>query len=228
MLEGSRRYRTIDLLRDMLSFESNVFEHCIRVKNYSLLVAKGLGFSEDELTDLQQAAVLHDYGKIYIPKPVLYKTAPLTTEERQIMKLHVSLGYEALKGIVEVPENVLLYIREHHERLDGSGYPDGVTSVSVFGQIIAMSDVYDAVTHKRCYKSAYSKEYALSLIGENKNAFEKELISCFQEVLSKTDDDDVISCYDDLLCYEFRNGLCGSDERCDKGCVKDSSKGRSK
>ncbi len=216
MLEGSRRYRTIDLLRDILSFDSNVFEHCIRVKNYALLVARELELTETELTDLQQAAVLHDYGKIYIPKPVLYKTAPLTDEERQIMRLHVTLGCDALNGIKEVPDNVLAYVREHHERLDGSGYPDSVKSVSTFGQLIAMSDIYDAVTHKRCYKSAYSKEYALSLIGENKNAFEKELINCFQAVLSQANDDDVISCCDDLLCNEFRNNLCRCDEWCGK------------
>lgn len=223
MLEGSRRYRTIDLLRDILSFDSGVFEHCVRVKNYALLVANQLDMNDDELTDLQQAAVLHDYGKIYIPKPILYKTAPLSKDEYKIMQLHASLGFDALSGVHEVPDNVLQYIREHHERLDGSGYPDGKTYVSVPGQLIAMSDVYDAVTHKRCYKRAYSKEYALALIGENKNAFNEGLIHTFQKTLAKTDDDDVISCYDDLLGYRF--GVCQPNEWSNKGCDKDGSKG---
>lgn len=203
MLEGARKFRTLDLLRDIITYDSGVFEHCVRVKNYSLLIGEELRLSEDDLTELQQAAVLHDYGKIFMPKPILFKNGRLTDEERQIIELHVTLGCDALREVKEVSSKALQAISEHHERINGKGYPLGVDTFSVLGQIIAISDVYDAVTHKRCYKTAYSKEYAIALIKEDKDAFDQNLIEAFCKAIQNNDDDDVISCYDGLFTDEF-------------------------
>ena len=121
--------------------------------------------SEVNSTNLQQAAMLHDYGKVLIPKKILNKEHKLTSEEKNIMDLHSELGYELLKQ-QGVNEEVLNLVKYHHQKPDGSGYPaiDNNIEYSISSQILTAADKYSALTEHRCYRKAYDKEKALQIL----------------------------------------------------------------
>ncbi len=134
--------------------------------------------SEVNLSDLQQAAMLHDYGKVLIPEKILNKSSKLDEKEREIMKLHSELGYELLKD-QGINENVLNLVKYHHQTPNGNGYP-AITNdfkPNISSEIITTADKYSALREKRSYKDALSREKALNMIKED---VDKGLIS--QEV----------------------------------------------
>lgn len=134
--------------------------------------------SDVNLSDLQQAAMLHDYGKVLIPEKILNKSSKLNEKEREIMKLHSELGYELLKD-QGVNKNVLDLVKYHHQTPNGGGYP-AITNdfkPNVSSEIITTADKYSALREKRSYKDALSREKALNMIKED---VDKGLIS--QEV----------------------------------------------
>jgi putative nucleotidyltransferase with HDIG domain len=122
---------------------------------------------EINLSVLQQAAMLHDYGKVLIPEEILNKKGALTPEEKKIMELHSEFGYELLKQ-QGVNEEVLNLIKYHHQKPDGSGYPvaDKNFEYSISSQILEAADMYSAITEERPYHKASTKEQALEIIYE--------------------------------------------------------------
>ena len=126
---------------------------------------------EEEILLIQNAAVMHDVGKIAISDQILNKPGKLTKEEFEIMKTHTIRGCELLDSIPEI-RNSEIYkyaydiCRHHHERWDGRGYPDGLkgNEISIWGQIVAIADVYDALVSKRVYKEAYGEDTAIQMI----------------------------------------------------------------
>lgn len=126
--------------------------------------------SEINLMDLQQAAMLHDYGKVLIPEKILNKNGRLTDEEKKIMELHSELGYELLKQ-QGVNDNVLNMVKYHHQNSSGTGYP-AITNdyePDVATQILAAADKYSALREKRSYKDAMSREEALKVMQNDVN-----------------------------------------------------------
>lgn len=121
--------------------------------------------SEANLPDLQQAAMLHDYGKVLIPKEILNKKGALTPQEKKIMELHSEFGYELLKQ-QGVNERVLTLIKYHHQKPDGSGYPqiNPNFEYSISMQILEAADMYSALTEERVYHKAFTKAEALEII----------------------------------------------------------------
>ena len=121
--------------------------------------------SQVNISNVQQAAMLHDYGKILIPKEILNKKGELTPEEKKIMDMHAELGYELLKE-QGIKEEVLNLIKYHHQKPDGSGYPqiDNNFEYSIESQILEAADIYSALTEDRTYHKAYSKDEALKII----------------------------------------------------------------
>lgn len=120
------------------------------------------------LVDLQQAAMLHDIGKVFIPKEILYKQGALTEREKEIMNLHAEFGYELLKQR-GIKESVLKLIKYHHQKPDGNGYPcvDNDFEYTVSSQILCAADKYSALTEQRTYHKAYTKAEALAIISED-------------------------------------------------------------
>lgn len=129
--------------------------HSERVAKYSVMIAERLGFSEEQITTLRYAAQLHDIGKVGVPDEILNKPGKLTDEEFAKVKHHPVLGSEILQGITTVPE-VYQAARWHHERYDGSGYPDGKKGLDIpeFARIIGVADAYDSMTSIRAYRSS--------------------------------------------------------------------------
>ncbi|MER2493520.1 DUF3369 domain-containing protein [Catenovulum sediminis] len=157
--------------------------HVKRVAAYCRIFARALGLSEEETDTLVLAAPLHDIGKIGIPDRILNKPEELTEEEWVIMRTHASQGYHILKGSDKPIIKAGAFIaRDHHEWWDGSGYPNGKkgSEIHLYGRIVALADVYDALRNKRCYKEAYDLERTLEEIKAVKGKhFDPELVDIF-------------------------------------------------
>lgn len=141
--------------------------HLLRMANYSRLLAANLGLSEEEQNLILDAAPMHDIGKVGIPDSILLKPGKLDDGEMATMRLHAQIGADILKGSVSPLLQVAATIAlTHHEKYDGSGYPKGLKAehIPLHGRIIAVADVFDALTSARPYKPAWELERAVTLI----------------------------------------------------------------
>ena len=129
-------------------------EHSLNVSILMTLFAKHLAFDREIIEKLALGAFLHDIGKVLVPPEILHKPGKLTPQEYEVMKSHVDLGLEVLKENPDLPELVIEIVQQHHERLDGKGYPKQLTKqqISQVGRMIAIVDSYDAMTADRVYK----------------------------------------------------------------------------
>jgi HD-GYP domain-containing protein (c-di-GMP phosphodiesterase class II) len=142
---------------------------------------------EKFIQDLRIAALLHDIGKIGIPGSILNKTTPLNEEERAIIKNHPLIGANIIKQVDDF-KDVLLGVRHHHERYDGSGYPFGLkkNQIPLIASIISLADAFDAMTIDRPYQKALSVEEAIAEIKKNKGKqFSPCVVDAFLKIYSK-------------------------------------------
>jgi len=139
--------------------------HCHRMANYATALGRRLGLAEDNLLTLHRGGFLHDIGMLAIPEAVLNKTERLGAEEYELVKAHTTVG-ESLCASLRSLTSVRPIIRSHHERLDGSGYPDGLRgdAIPLLAQIMGLVDVYEAITTQRSYRRAQSIEQALDVL----------------------------------------------------------------
>ena len=155
--------------------------HIQRVAKYCGFLAKELRLPRRTVRDIENFASLHDVGKIAVPERILRKQGPLTPEEFDEMKLHTLKGWRIIQGLSlgPVAENMIHF---HHEKWDGSGYPEGLSGeqISLEARILALADVYDALRQKRIYKPSYSHLQASQVIaaGAGKH-FESRLVALF-------------------------------------------------
>jgi putative two-component system response regulator len=135
--------------------------HCQRLAAYATALGRALKLSADDVEVLERGGFLHDIGKVGVPDGVLLKPGPLNDQEYQIIKQHPVIG-DRLCGGMRSLKRVRPIVRHHHERLDGSGYPDGLAGADIplLAQIISVVDLFDAVTTKRPYRAAQSAEHA--------------------------------------------------------------------
>jgi putative two-component system response regulator len=139
--------------------------HCHRMANYAVALGRKIGVATDDLQALHRGGFLHDIGMLTIPDHVLRKVGPLEPEEFELIKSHTVVG-ESLCGTLRSLQSVRPIVRHHHERLNGSGYPDGLhgDAIPLLAQIIAIVDVYDAVTTQRPYQRAQSAEDGIGVL----------------------------------------------------------------
>ncbi|MBN2898977.1 MAG: HD domain-containing protein [Clostridia bacterium] len=152
-VQGSYRNTIYALSSAIEANDAYTKGHCDRVKDYALKLGEKCGLCSSELQTLEYAAILHDVGKVGIPSDVLNKASRLTEEEWEIVKQHPLVGAQILKDIPYL-EAVCTIIEQHHERIDGQGYPYGLKEheINKFAQILCIADAYDAMTSKRPYK----------------------------------------------------------------------------
>lgn len=161
------------------------FNHCVRIRNYSLAIAKRLGvFTADEIVYLERAAYLHDIGKARIPQEILNKPGKLTPEEFEIMKTHAEFGKQML---LETQTPLLMgaaeIVGQHHERMDGNGYPKGLKGDEILlaAQIVGLADVYDALRTERVYKQALTIEETFCILYKE---FPKYLVDTLSKIIN--------------------------------------------
>lgn len=160
-------------------------KHSQRVSEYSALIAKEYGFTEDEQENIRKAALLHDIGKIGIPDSVLNKPGRLTDEEYAVMKTHVTRGAEILKDFTLI-DHVVEGARYHHERYDGKGYPDKLKGeeIPLYGRIISIADAFDAMTANRVYRKRQDFDYVMSELHKGRGTqFDPDLLDIFLKII---------------------------------------------
>jgi len=159
--------------------------HSKRVTEYSLIIARALGFSDEQLEKLEYMAILHDVGKIGIKDAVLNKEAPLNDEEYDLMKKHVSIGAAMLEKVKSLRE-VASGAKYHHEKYDGRGYGEGLRAneIPLEARIIAIADAYDAMTTDRPYRKGLSHEIAIEEIEKYSGTqFDPKIAKTFVQVM---------------------------------------------
>ncbi|HEY3433248.1 MAG TPA: HD domain-containing phosphohydrolase [Rhodocyclaceae bacterium] len=164
--------------------DSDTDAHNYRVTLYSVALAEALRWSKKDIPHLIAGAFLHDVGKIGIPDHILLKPGKLTVEEFEVMKTHSLLGLDIVAGN-EWINSAASIIRHHHERFDGSGYPDGLrgTNIPHGARLFAVVDVFDALVSKRPYKVPMPLEEALAVInGDSEHHFDPEIVEAFMRI----------------------------------------------
>jgi putative nucleotidyltransferase with HDIG domain len=192
--------RTEDLLRDLQSMflgsisalaraidarDRYTHNHSQRVAQFSVMLAKEYGLSEDEVQEVNLASLLHDVGKIGIPEVILNKMGMLTDEEWRKMREHPLIGEEILSSIAQL-DRVRKFMRHHHERYDGRGYPDQLAGEEIpfVSRIIAIADAFDAMITDRPYRGRLALEDALEEVQRNMGSqFDPELASLFVKLV---------------------------------------------
>ncbi|HEX3682646.1 MAG TPA: HD domain-containing phosphohydrolase [Bryobacteraceae bacterium] len=161
-------------------------QHCQRLALMAAAMGLALDLSPSEILALQRGGYLHDVGKVAIPDHILFKPGPLTPEEWEIMKTHAERGERICSSMRSLAQ-VLPIIRHHHERWDGSGYPDGLKGeeIPLLARILQMADIYDALTTARPYKRALSPDEALDVLREEvaKGWRDPKLVETFSDIL---------------------------------------------
>ncbi len=182
--------------------DHNTGEHLKRLQKYSTMLARELKklpfysdyISEEYISDLSISSMLHDIGKVGTPDAILLKSGKLTDEEFKVIQKHPLAGYEVIKEIEGHIEGESLYTMGseiaycHHEKWDGSGYPRGISArnIPLSARIVALVDVYDALTTKRSYKIAFTHEKAVELIVDSRGThFDPEIVDIFIQIADK-------------------------------------------
>ena len=157
-------------LGDVVESRSNeAGNHIRRMAEVSYMLAQKLGMSNEDAELLKQAAPMHDIGKIATPDKILLKPGKLTEEEMEEMRRHPAIGFDILDGSKRpILQAAATISQQHHEKYDGTGYPSGLAAddIHIFARIVAVADVFDALSHKRCYKEAWPVEQVMQFMAE--------------------------------------------------------------
>jgi len=162
--------------------------HSQRVSDYSVMISNGLGLDEPAIHEIRIGSLFHDIGKIGIPDAILLKKGKLTAEEYEVIKQHPIIGVNILSQ-VEALEPMLPAIAEHHERLDGSGYPSKLAGrkISLMGRIVAVADVFDAMTSDRPYRPPFSVPKALSHLKDKAGVlYDPTCVGALEDILTRS------------------------------------------
>ncbi|MBD8028357.1 HD-GYP domain-containing protein [Ureibacillus sp. Re31] len=174
----------LTVLTDTLIYDEYIFQHSFQVTIYSLAIAKELGYSRNDLKTIGIGALLHDVGKMLIPSEILFKQSRLTDEEFEIMKQHTRTGFDILRNIHTISLLVAHCAFQHHERIDGSGYPRGLVDSEIhpYAKIIAVADVFDAVTTNRVYRNKMLPSQGIAIIEEGRGTiFDERVVDAFKK-----------------------------------------------
>jgi putative nucleotidyltransferase with HDIG domain len=161
--------------------------HTFRVTMYALKLAEELHLKPEQLRAIVQGGLVHDVGKISVPDSVLNKSGKLQVDERALIEKHPIDGYEMCRGLGFMKEELGI-IRSHHEKWDGSGYPDKLkgTNIPYFARIVAVVDVYDALTSERSYRKAWTHSEAMKYINENKGThFDPHCVDAWEQLCTR-------------------------------------------
>jgi len=155
------------LARMVEAKDENTGDHCSRLSHNAVRLGQALGLSSPELLALRRGGVLHDIGKLGIPDQILLKPGKLTEEEWVVMRQHTTIGYHLVSNLKSMRLTAPI-VRHHHERWDGSGYPDALQgeAIPLLARVFQIVDIYDALTYERPYKQAFSAEQACAMMAQ--------------------------------------------------------------
>lgn len=198
LLEDRVRERTLELRDTQLEIirrlsraaefrDNETGLHIVRMSKYAMLLGRAVGMNEREAELLLNASPMHDIGKISIPDRILFKRSRLDAEEREVMRTHAAVGADLLSGHAsELMEMARIIALTHHEKWDGSGYPRGLKGecIPLVGRIVALADVFDALTSERPYKPAWEPDAAIAYIQARAGRhFDPALVPVFNRLM---------------------------------------------
>ncbi|OPJ58999.1 HD-GYP domain-containing protein [Clostridium oryzae] len=172
---------------DIKTFDNYTYLHCIDTSIMATFMGLSFKFKEADIKDLGMGAILHDIGKTKVGNVIVNKPGPLTPEEFEEMKRHPSYGVDMLKEYYSISQNILDIVQQHHERVDGKGYPNKISGnkINKLANIVSICDVYDAVNNDRSYRKKFkpNEAYELILSGSG-SAFESDNVLKFKETFA--------------------------------------------
>jgi putative nucleotidyltransferase with HDIG domain len=173
-----------DWLTTVRRHHEGTYQHCLLVTGVAVDFGLSLGMANVDIERLYSAAMFHDIGKARVPLAVLDKAGRLDEKERALIETHPAAGYEVLKGIASISQEVLDAVRHHHEYLDGSGYPDALCaeSISDVVRILTICDIFAALIEHRTYKPTMPRETAYEVLLGMNGKLERPLVKAFREV----------------------------------------------
>ena len=191
LLDGTARLE--QMVRDVAEAMGRIVEvrdpytqgHEVRVAKLATLIAQDMGLSDDEIGGVEMAAIVHDIGKLSVPTEILNKPGKLLSIEFELIKQHPVAGYEILKDIA-FPWDVSRAVRQHHERLDGSGYPDGLSGdeICLTARILAVADVIEAMASHRPYRAALGVDAAMAEIVARRDTFDPAVVAACERLFA--------------------------------------------
>jgi len=179
--------RTLSLLTEIHNKDSYVFSHSLNVAIYTIALGVKKGYNDQQLADLGMGALLHDIGKMLIPPAILHKPGKLTEEEFMVVQKHPEYGFDLLKKEFEISYLSAHCAFQHHERWDGLGYPRGLKGEEIhpYARLMAVCDVFDAMTSHRVYRNALLPSDSMAWIRSKASvAFEEEAVDIFHRTIS--------------------------------------------
>ncbi len=174
-------------ISQLRNYHDYTYSHCVNVGILAISIGLKYNYNRNDLIKLGAAGMLHDIGKNDIPVEILDKPGKLTREEFELIKNHPLYGYNMLKDSVELSSLTKVGVLQHHERCDGTGYPNGLKGdeISMFGKIIAVADTYDAMTSMRSYRPAFSSVEAYEfLIGDGNTRYDLSIVEKFTKCIA--------------------------------------------
>jgi putative nucleotidyltransferase with HDIG domain len=171
-------------LDEVRRYHQGTFQHCLLVTGVAVAFGLDVGFSGGDISRLGMAATLHDIGKARIPLAVLDKPGRLDPEEEEIIRRHPAIGYDLLKGVRGINPEILDGVRHHHEYLDGSGYPDGLSGsqISDLVRLLTISDIFAALVESRPYRAPMPRPDAYQILCGMEGKLEGALLRAFRNV----------------------------------------------
>jgi HD-GYP domain-containing protein (c-di-GMP phosphodiesterase class II) len=184
------RMEEIRYLNQLRIRDGITYSHTLDVTALSIALGSKLGLSNRELKDLALGALLHDLGKLFIPKPIMFKSTRLTDKEFEVMQIHPEIGYRIIKEKLKMSDDIARPALEHQELYTGGGYPQNISrdQIHYYSQIVKVADVYDALTSRRPYKEAISSHKAIKImLLEGAKSFNPKILRSFLEVANYPD-----------------------------------------
>ncbi|MFD1020489.1 HD-GYP domain-containing protein [Thalassobacillus hwangdonensis] len=223
--ELQQNREVISLLSDVFTYDDYILTHSMNVTIYALALARELGYSQKELEEIGIGAILHDVGKLGVPKDILLKPGKLSNDEFEKIKHHCEEGFNILRKSATIPLVAAHCAYQHHERLDGSGYPRGIKEHEIhrYAKVLAIADVFDAVTSNRVYRNAMLPHEGLEVLySGSDHLFAKPMLEAFRRC---------VAVYPNGLTVELSNGQHGVVSRqnkhlCDRPIVRVLSDGK--
>ena len=171
-------------LDDVRRYHEGTFQHCLLVTGVAVGFAMDIGFASPDVKRLGMAATVHDVGKAHIPLSILNKPGYLDPAEEEIMRRHPVIGYELLKKTPHISPEILDGVRHHHEYLDGSGYPDGLTATAISDlvRLLTISDIFAALIEARAYKPPMPRWEAYKMLAAMGGKLDPSLVKAFRNV----------------------------------------------
>ncbi len=174
-----------DILSGVSEHDNYTYVHSLRVATFLSLFGNTLGIKGDDLMTLSTGGLLHDVGKMHIPHDVLNKPGKLTDAEFEVMQSHVCCTVDFLEETSELPKGVMIVAGQHHEKIDGTGYPHGIkgTKLNELARMASIIDIFSAITDRRVYKDPVPPEQALKIMLNMKDQLDQNLLAVFREML---------------------------------------------